>query len=186
MDFLAVLWLPILLSAVFVFIASSVMHTVLKYHASGCMKLDAEEGVRAAMKGQTIKPGFYPIPYCKMEEMGNPEIVAKYQEGPVAFLTVLPNGAPSMSKSLTQWFLFTLGVGVFVAYIAHLTLADGTDYLMAFRVTGAIATLAYCSGTIMDSIWMGQPWKSCLKFLFDGLVYGFITAGTFGWLWPQV
>jgi hypothetical protein len=185
MGFLSVLWLPILLSAVFVFIASSVLHMLFKYHESGCNKLPAEDAVRAAMQEHKASPGFYPLPFCKMEEMGDPEMKDKFEEGPVAYITVLPNGVPSMAKSLSQWFAFTLGVGVFVAYIAHLTMQNGTDYMMAFRVTGTIATLAYCGGTIMDSIWMGQPWKSCLKFLFDGLVYGLVTAGTFGWLWPQ-
>jgi len=168
-----------------VFIASSILHMVFKYHESGCNQMPNEEGVRAAMNQGKPAPGFYPMPYCEMKDMCEPEMVDKFNEGPVAYITVVPNGMPSMAKSLTQWFLLTLGIGVFVAYIAHLTLGEGTDYMMAFRVTGTIATLAYCSGSIMDSIWMGQPWKSCLKFIFDGVVYGLVTAGTFGWLWPQ-
>jgi hypothetical protein len=25
-----------------------------------------------------------------------------------------------------------------------------------------------------------------LKFVVDGVIYGLVTAGTFGWLWPEV
>lgn len=182
MDFLSALWLPILLSAVFVFLASSVLHMVFKYHQKQCKPLPSEDGVRSAMKAAPAEPGFYPIPYCKMEECQEPENQAKYDEGPVAYVTVLPNGMPAMGKALLQWFLFTLGISAFVAYVAHFSL--GADYLDAFRLTGTVAVLAYCAGTIQDSIWMGQPWSSCRLFLFDGLVYGLVTAGTFGWLWP--
>ena len=37
---------------------------------------------------------------------------------------------------------------------------------------------------ISESIWKGQSWSTTLKFVFDGLVYGLLTAGVFGWLWP--
>lgn len=184
MEFLSALWLPILLSAVFVFLASSILHMVFKYHQKGCTELPAEDGVRAAMQARTAAPGFYPIPYCEMKDMCNDDVKAKFEQGPVAYITVLPNGMPSMGRSLSQWFVLTLGIGIFVAYIAHLTMPAGTVAQMIFRVTGAIATLAYCVGPIQDSIWMGQPWKSCRNFLFDGLVYGLTTGATFAWLWP--
>lgn len=184
MEFLSALWLPILLSAVFVFIASSVLHMVFKYHQNGCNELPSEDGVRAAMQASKAEPGFYPLPYCEMKDMASPEMQAKYKEGPVAYVTVLPNGMPSMGKALGQWFVLTLGISVFVGYLAHLTLGSGADSMMVFRVTGTMATLAYCAGTIQDSIWMGQPWSSCRNFIFDGIVYGCSTAFAFAWLWP--
>ena len=45
--------------------------------------------------------------------------------------------------------------------------------------------LAYGAGPIPASIWMGKPWSVATKEVFDGLVYGLVTAGTFGWLWPR-
>lgn len=184
MEFLSALWMPILVSAVFVFIASSVLHMVFKYHEKGCSALPSEDGVRAAMQASKAKPGFYPLPYCEMKDMASPEMQEKYNEGPVAYVTVLPNGMPSMGKALGQWFALTLVIGIFVGYLANLTLLPGADFMMVFRVTGTIATLAYCAGTIQDSIWMGQPWSSCRNFLFDGIVYGCSTALAFAWLWP--
>lgn len=45
----AALWMPILLSAVFVFVASSILHMVLPYHRSAFGKLPAEDEVRDAL-----------------------------------------------------------------------------------------------------------------------------------------
>lgn len=62
MEFLSALWLPILLSAVFVFLASSVLHMVFKYHQKECNELQSEDGVRSALQTSKPSPGFYPIP----------------------------------------------------------------------------------------------------------------------------
>ena len=48
---LASLWLPILLSAVAVFIASSLVHMVLKYHDSDYPGLPSEAQFRAGLRG---------------------------------------------------------------------------------------------------------------------------------------
>ena len=36
-----------------------------------------------------------------------------------------------------------------------------------------------------SSIWYGRAWGTNLRLTIDGLVYGMLTAGTFGWLWPK-
>ena len=50
------------------------------------------------------------------------------------------------------------------------------------RVAGTAAFLAFASAS--ESIWKGQPWSITAKHLFDSLVYGLLTGGVFGWLWP--
>ena len=55
------LWLPILLSAVAVFIASSVIHMVFKYHNSDFKKMPAEDEVMAALRPFDIPPGEYVV-----------------------------------------------------------------------------------------------------------------------------
>jgi hypothetical protein len=50
---------------------------------------------------------------------------------------------------------------------------------------GAVGFLAYAAALAPPSIWMGKPWKITWKEMFDGLLYGLVTAGTFGWLWPR-
>ncbi len=182
---LGALWLPILLSAVLVFVASSVVHMVLKYHASDYKKLPNEDAVRAAIRSGNPAPAQYVIPHCDPKTMGQPEVKQKFVEGPVAVLNLRKPGPPGMGSSLVQWFIFSLVVSFVVAYVASRTIAPGTDYLHVFRVVGTIAWLAYAAGQIPAAIWMGKPWSIAIKEVIDGLLYGLVTAGTFGWLWPR-
>jgi hypothetical protein len=178
------LWLPILLSAVFVFIASSIVHMVLKYHKNDYKPLPNENAARGAMRGST--PAQYIIPYCsEMNQMKTPEMQQKYTEGPVAVINVMPSGVPSMGKSLTQWFIFSLIVSLFLAYVATHSIPAGAPYLQVFRIVGAAGFLAYGASQVQQSIWWGKPWRNTWKDVFDGLVYGLVTAGVFGWLWPR-
>ena len=183
---LAQLWIPILLSAVCVFAASSLIHMVVKWHASDYRGLANEEEVRAAIRKGSPAPGQYVLPYCSdHKDMGKPDMLAKYQEGPVAMLMVSPNGPPAMGAALAKWFAFSVLVAFMAAYLASRTLAPGTHYLQVFRVVGATSFLAYGFGAIPNAIWMGKPWGSALKDLADALIYGLLSAGIFGWLWPR-
>jgi hypothetical protein len=182
---LAALWLPIVLSAVIVFIASSIMHMVLPYHKSDYSQLPNEDTVRATLRAANLKRGLYVMPYCTHKDMKSPETMAKYKEGPVGFITILPSGPPAMPKFLIQWFVYCLVIGFFVAYLAAHTIAPGTNYLEVFRVVGTAAFLAYGLGLVINGIWKGQMWGNTMKEVFDGLVYSLLTAGTFGWLWPR-
>ena len=182
---LAALWLPIVLSAVIVFIASSIMHTVLKYHHADIKQLPEEEKTMAALRSNGLQKGLYVFPYCNPKDMKSPAMVEKYKQGPVGMLTVFPNAPPAMPKFLGQWFGFCLIISFFVAYLTGHTVAPGTPYLAVFRVAGTAGFMAYGLGQIVSSIWKGQPWSMTVKEVVDGLVYGLLTAGTFGWLWPK-
>lgn len=180
------LWLPILLSAVLVFIVSAIVHMVLKYHKNDYVRLPNEDAVRAAIRAGNPTPAQYILPYCsEMKQMETPEMKQKYTEGPVAVLNLMRPGVPSMGKPLTQWFLFSLVVSFFIAYIAAHAVPAGTRYLEVFRIVGAIGFLAYGASQVQQSIWWGKPWRNTWKDVFDGLLYGLVTAGTFGWLWPR-
>jgi hypothetical protein len=179
------LWLPILLSAVIVFIASSIIHMVLPYHRSNYKKLPDEDNIRKILRAANLTPGLYHTPFCTHKEMNSPEAKAKFAEGPVALMTVFPSGPVNMGKFLGQWLAFLLVVGVFLAYLAGHTLAPDTPYRAVFRVVGAAAFLAYGVGILSNGIWKGQPWSVVAKEVFDGLIYSLLTAGVFGWLWPR-
>ena len=180
------LWLPILVSAVLIFIVSAIIHMVLKYHNKDYTRLPNEDAVRAAIRAGNPAPAQYVIPYCPdMKEMEKPENKQKYIDGPVAVMNVLRPGVPQMGKYLIQWFIFTLVVSFFIAYIAANAIPRGAEYLHVFRIVGAVGFLAYGMGQVPAAIWMGRPWKIASKELIDGLVYGLVTAGTFGWLWPR-
>jgi hypothetical protein len=120
-----------------------------------------------------------------MKDMGKPEVQQKYKDGPVGFLVISPNGVPAMGSALGKWFVYTVLVAFMAAYLASRTLAPGTHYLQVFRVVGAVSFLAYGFGSIPMAIWMGKPWSSVIKDLADALIYGLLSAGVFGWLWPR-
>ncbi len=182
---LADLWLPILLAAVFVFIVSSVIHMALPIHKGDYKKLPGEEAIAEAMRGQSVSPGQYVVPCpTSMKDMGTPEMLEKYKAGPVAFISVLPNGPPAMGKSLVQWFIFCIVIGVFCGYIGSMVLVAGEEYMVVFRVTGTVAILGYAFSAIHDSMWKGVSWSVAFKFMGDGIAYALTTAGTFAWLWP--
>jgi hypothetical protein len=182
---LTALWLPIVLSAVIVFVASSIMHMLLPYHRSDYQKLPDEDKLLAALRAAGLKRGLYVFPFCTHKEMKSPAMVEKYKQGPVGMMTVFPSGPPVMPKFLGMWFVFCLIVGFFVAYLTGHTVMPGAPYLAVFRVAGAAAFLAYGLGHLSDGIWKGQTWSFTIKEVIDGLVYGLLTAGTFGWLWPR-
>ncbi len=185
MAFLTALWMPIVLSAIIVFIASSIMHTVLKYHQSDCRKFENEEKVLAVLRGENLQRGLYIFPFSAPKDMKSPAMAEKYKQGPVGMMTVLPNGQPVMAKFIGQWFVYCLVISFFVGYLAWHTLAVGVNYLVVFRVVGTAAFLAYGLSQISNSIWKGQTWSMTIKEVVDGLIYGLLTAGTFGWLWPR-
>ncbi len=182
---LAALWLPIILSAVIVFIASSIIHMVLPYHRSDYSQLPNEDKLRDTLRPDNLKPGLYVIPYCTHKDMKSPALQEKYKQGPVGFLTIMKNGPPAMPKFLLQWFLFCWVVSFFVGYLAAHTIARGVVYLEVFRVVGTAGFLVYGLAHLSNGIWKGQRWGSTMKEVIDGLIYGLLTAGTFGWLWPR-
>jgi hypothetical protein len=180
------LLVPILLSGVLVFVASSVMHAMLKYHNSDFRKLANEDEVRAVVRKGNATAGIYIIPHCTdHKEMKTPEGMKKYEEGPVGVLVLRRTGKVEMGPILGQWFLYVLVVSALAAYVAHSTLPVGASYLQVFRIVGAASWLAYAWQSPTDSIWKGQPWSATIKVIFDGLVYACLTAGAFGWLWPR-
>ena len=186
MVYLPQLWLPILLSAVIVFVASSIIHMALPLHKNDYRKLPDEEKVMDALRAAGVTPGpAYHFPHCTHKEMKSPEMQEKFKKGPVGFLTLLPSGPVNMGKFLGLWFLFCLIVAVFTAYLTGRTVAPGTQYLLVFRVAGTVAFMGYGLGHFADSVWKGQTWGVTFKHMFDGLIYALLTAGTFGWLWPR-
>lgn len=182
---LTALWLPILLSAVIVFVASSIIHMVLPYHRSDYRKLPDEDKVLATLRAAGLTRGLYMFPHCTHKDMKSPAIAEKQKQGPVGTLTIFPTGPINMPRYLAMWFAYCLVVGFFTAYVAGRTVAPGAHYLAVFRVVGTVAFMAYGVGQLADSIWKGQPWGVTLKHVFDGLIFALLTAGTFGWLWPR-
>jgi hypothetical protein len=183
---LAQLWIPIVLSAVLVFAASSLIHMVFKWHNPDYRKLANEDEVRAAIRSSSPAPGQYVIPYCTdPKEMQKPEVQKKYQEGPVGFLMLRPAGPPSMGKPLSLWFLMNVVIALTAGYLASRLVPSGASFLAVCRIVGTVTFLAYACGGLQGAIWMGKPWGSAAKEVLDGFIYGLVSAAAFGWLWPR-
>lgn len=182
---IASLWLPILLSAVAVFVVSSVIHMVLPYHKSDYKKLPSEDGVMDALRPFDLAPGDYMFPLADAGDMKNPVFIEKWSKGPAGSLTVLPKGPWVMGPTLALWFLYCVVIGITAAYIAGRALPAGSHYLKIFRFAGATAFSGYALALWQNTIWYKKNWLTTLKSTFDGLVYALLTAGFFGWLWPR-
>jgi len=181
------LWLPILLSSVFVFIVSSIIHMLLPYHHSDFKKVANEDEAMDALRKLNIAPGDYMIP-CggNAQAMKNPEFIAKMEKGPVLTMTMMKSGKPAMGGILVMWFLYSVIIGIFAAYVATRAVAAGDYYLAVFRFVGVTAFAGYSLALLQNSIWYKRNWCTTLKSMFDGLIYALVTAGTFGWLWPSM
>lgn len=186
MTLLAALWIPILLSAVMIFVVSSFIHMVLPWHKGEYPAVPDEARARAALRPLAIPPGDYMIPRpSTREEMRSEEYRQKMEEGPVVVLTVLPNGPFSMGRNLVLWFLYSVVVTVFAAYVAGRALPPGAEYLSAFRFVGTVAFVGYSLALWQMSIWYRRAWRTTVMATIDGLIYALLTAGVFGWLWPR-
>ena len=179
------LWLPILVSAVFAFVASAIIWTVMPHHKSDFKALPDEVAARNALKPQDIPPGQYNIPnIASHDALKDPEVVQLFTDGPVGFLTVVPKGVPAMGKNLVQSLVFYFLVSGTVAYLASRSLPTNPEYWEVFRFVGTFSWAAYGFGMIPDAIWFGRPWSSVSKQLVDAFVYASLTAGAFAGFWP--
>jgi hypothetical protein len=180
------LWLPILLSAVLVFVLSTLIHMVLGYHKNDFRKLPDEGAFADALRKLGVPPGEYFLPYVTdRKEWKTPEFQEKVKKGPRAMLTVFPAGTTSMTSELIQWFLYSVVVGIFAAYVAGRALPAGAPYLAVFRFTGVTAFCSYTIAGWQASIWYKKSWGTAFRNTVDGLIYALFTAGVFGWLWPR-
>jgi hypothetical protein len=186
MNTLLSLWLPILLSAVVVFVISSLVHMVLKWHNSDYGNLANEDAVRAAIRAGNPAPGRYVMPRCaEMKDMASEAMKQKYAEGPVAHVTILPNGMPNMGKYLGMWFLWSLAIAVVAAFLAARLVGAGHAHAVtAAKLVGAVSLIAHGFGTVTESIWVGRPWSSSVKYVLDAALYAVGSALVFYWLWP--
>ena len=177
---IAALWLPILVSAALVFIVSAIIWMVMPWHKTDFTRCEDEEAVRAALRGHD--PGYYLLPYCiDQKELKKPEVEQKFKEGPLAYITVIPNGVPKMGSKLVLSFLYYIVVGIICAYFVSRTATPDMSYLATFRIAGTVAFVSYGLAYFQESIWFGRPWSLTAKSLLDALIYSLLTGGTFGW-----
>ena len=185
MNAIAQLWMPIVVTAVLIFVASSLIHMVFKWHNSDYRKFGNEDDVRAAVRAST-PPGMYIFPHCvDMKDLAGEAMQKKFREGPIGYVTVRPPGPPTMGKQLSLWFIYAIAIAAIAGCLTlgAYPMGRGSAHA-AGHMVGLISFLAYVGGSVQMGIWMGKPWLSVAKDALDGLIYGIISALVFWWLWP--
>lgn len=175
------LWMPILVSAIVVFIAGAVIWMAMPWHKSDWAKTPNEEAVRDALQGTPA--GMYTVPNCAdQSQYKDPAMQQKFIDGPQAFITVVPSGLPRMAPKLVMMFAYNLLVAVIAAYFVSRSVGPGADYLAIFRIAGAVTFVAYGVAYVQESVWFGRQWSATIKTFLDALIYAVLTGGVFGWL----
>src|SRR5689334_8984989 len=107
------LWLPILVSAVVIFLVSSVIHMMMPWHKNDYARVPDEDTARAAIGPLAIPPGDYMMPRpLERGEMKSEAFMNKVHQGPNIVMTVLPNGPWSMGRNMGLWFVYLVVVGI--------------------------------------------------------------------------
>ena len=180
------LWLPIIVSSVVVFVVSSLVHMVLPWHKGDFPKLPEEDKIMEALRPFKLTPGEFMAPRASgRKEMKSAEFADKLRKGPIFIITVFPNGRPGMGKSLGLWFVYTIIIGIFSAYVAGRTAVQPLDSMQVFRLASTTAFLGYAMALWEMSIWFGRPWRTSIKATADGLIYGIATGLVFSCMWPK-
>jgi hypothetical protein len=181
------LWLAILLAGLLCWVASALIHMLFKYHNADYKALSNEGTVSAALAHKSHVPALYTLPYCSdMKAMGEEPMQKKFKNGPVAMITIMPKGMPPMGKLLTQQIFFFIFGSFLIGYLASISIAVNTDFMVVFRQVFIASFLTYGWAQIPCSIWMGQPWSNCVRYLLDALIYAVVTATTLAFLWPNL
>jgi hypothetical protein len=183
---IASLWIPILLSAVVVFVASFVLHMLIPFHRSDYQKLPNEDRVVDALRGFGIPPGDYMAPSASgPAAMRDPAFLEKMNKGPVVVATFMPVGPIRMGAQLTQWFVYCVVVSLLAALATSITYRAGANHHSVVHFSALIAFIGYTVAMWQLSIWYHRSWATTLRYTVDGAIYGFLTGLMFGWFWPH-
>jgi len=180
------LWIPIVLSAVIVFVVSSIIHMTPLWHKSDYPAVPDQDKILDALRSFNIPQGDYMLPRAAdMADMRTDAFKAKMNRGPVVMMTVMPPGLNFMSSSLAYWFLYVLVVSAGAAFVAGRTMGAGADSHRVFHIVALTAAFSYVLALWQMSIWYRRAWSLTIKATVDGIIYAALTAGVFVWFWPR-
>jgi len=183
---LVLLWLPIIVATVLVFVASSIIHMASPWHKNDYPRLADEDAFRNAVGPLNLAPGDYMVPRPRTrEELKDPAFLDKVRQGPNVIMTVMP-GEFSMGRNLAMWFVYILLVNTLAAYVAGRALGPGAESGRIVQFISTVAFIGYAAALWQMSIWYRRAWNITVKATIDGLIYAFITAGGMVWLWPKM
>ncbi|MGZ8868736.1 MAG: hypothetical protein ACXW2P_10360, partial [Thermoanaerobaculia bacterium] len=116
---LAQLWLPILVSAVLVFVASNILWMGLKFWHYRDYKRVPDDAV-FVNAAKSLPSGLYMFPWMDWKTM-TPEQKAAAQAGPSALMIVRNPATFGFAKALVLYFLYCLLGSLLAAYVASVT-----------------------------------------------------------------
>lgn len=191
MEFVTELWLPILVSAVAVWVAGAVIWMALPHHKKDMAELPNPKEVIEQIRAMGLPPGNYAFPGggCGKEAMKDPEVQRCWKEGPLGILSLWKT-PPKMGPSMIGTFCVNLAVSITIGYLAWVALGSAVveggprlTFLSVFQVTGTAGILAYGFSHIPSALWFGASKRAIAMNIIDGVVYGLITGAIFAWLW---
>jgi hypothetical protein len=185
MEYLTQLWIPILVSAAAVWVASALCWMAIGHHNHDHAAIPDEQGFIEALKSWNLPPGNYGFPdFQKCKDKSIPaDQKPKWGEGPMGLLRVW--GPTSMGGNMLWTFLTFLVVSALIAYLGSAALRPGDSFAHVFQVLGTAGVLAYCFAGIPNDIWFQKSRRSMVLNFIDGVVFGLITGAVFAWLWPR-
>ncbi|MDX2118676.1 MAG: hypothetical protein SFY96_10885 [Planctomycetota bacterium] len=189
MDFLAALWLPIVVSAAGVWVASAIGWMAIGHHNKDFKHLPDEAGFIDAIKHMSLAPGAYAFPNCADHaRLKEPAIQELMKTGPVGSITLM-RMPMSMGGAMIKTFVVYLAISTLVAYLGWFTLPHGgatpLTFKHGFQVLGTAGVLGYAFAALPNGIWFGQSPRAMALGVIDGIVYGLLTGAIFCWLWPK-
>jgi hypothetical protein len=204
MDFLAHLWLPILVSGVAVWIVSALCWMAIGHHNKDTAGIPNEQDFTDTIRRLNLKPGNYGFPdfqKCKsLPKEEKAKFFKDWDKNPSGLLRVW---APAnMGVNMFMTFLFYLVTSVVLAYLGwivlphggsvatttadtHISMGLGSSFSHVFRVISTAAVLAYCFASFPNDLWFQKSRRAMLMNLIDGVVFALITGAVFAWLWPK-
>lgn len=183
---LSALWLPILLSGVFIFIASSIIHMATPLHKGDYVRVPTEDKLADVVRSLNIPPGDYMMPRpATMQEMKTPQFAERVKAGPNLIMTVLPTGSTGMGRQLGLWFVFSLVVSAVAAYIAGAALRPGATFMEIARFAGTTAFMGFAAAVWPMHIWYRRALGTTIRTTIDAVIYALIISATLAWLWPK-
>lgn len=179
------LWLPILLSAVAVFVLSSAIHMFSPWHKSDYAPVPDQDRAMDTLRSLALPPGDYMIPRpASRADMSSPEFREKMKRGPNWIITVMRENR-SMAAPLIGWFLYTLAVSAITGIMVMAGAFPDYHPHRIFHFALLTAFTGYVIALWQMSIWFHRKWSTTIKATIDGLIYAIATAAIFAHMWPM-
>jgi hypothetical protein len=181
------LLLPIVVSAVAVFVLSTIIHMAMPWHKTDYANVPDEAAATTAIQSLNLAPDDYAVPNPRLPGGGkNPDFIANFERGPTFHMTLIPPGGMNMGKLMGTWFGFMLLISVIAGCVTGSIVAPGGNTHAVFHFSAIIAACSYGFGTWPLSIWYHRKWSTAFKETFDAVLYGLATGAVFMWMWPRM